>query len=150
MQKVTPFLWLEDRAEEAAAFYLAIFDDARQVSMSGRPGSASGVTIELGGQRLVLFNGGPYFRLNEAFSLSIDCDTQAEVDYYWERLTADGGQESQCGWLKDKFGVSWQVVPKVLMRGLSDPDPAVANRVRESMLKMIKLDVAELERAYSG
>ncbi|HNQ99755.1 MAG TPA: VOC family protein, partial [Trueperaceae bacterium] len=131
-------------------FYLAIFDDARQVSMSGRPGSASGVTIELGGQRLVLFNGGPYFRLNEAFSLSIDCDTQAEVDYYWERLTADGGQESQCGWLKDKFGVSWQVVPKVLMRGLSDPDPAVANRVRESMLKMIKLDVAELERAYSG
>lgn len=150
MQKVTPFLWLEDRAEEAAAFYLAIFDDARQVSMSGRPGSASGITIELGGQRLVLFNGGPYFRLNEAFSLSIDCDTQAEVDYYWERLTADGGQESQCGWLKDKFGVSWQVVPKVLMRGLSDPDPAVANRVRESMLKMIKLDVAELERAYSG
>ncbi|MBX3140720.1 MAG: VOC family protein [Trueperaceae bacterium] len=160
MQKVTPFLWFDDQAEEAAAFYLAVFDDARkvsnvvddarQVSLDGRPGKASGITIEVGGQRLFLFNGGPYFKLNEAFSLFIDCGTQAEVDYYWERLTADGGQESQCGWLKDKFGVSWQVVPEVLTRGLSDPDPEVAKRVAASMMTMTKLDVAELERAYAG
>lgn len=143
--KITPFLWYDAPLDEVAAYYRGIFDDFRST-----PHSPLTATWEICGQRLLALNGGPHFRFTEAFSLFLDCEDQAEVDYYWDRLTADGGEESMCGWLKDRYGLSWQVIPKALMRHLSSPDRALADRVTQAMLKMRKLDVAALDRAAAG
>lgn len=155
--KVTPFLWLDTEAEAAANFYVSLFSDAKIVDVarwgagSHYPeGSVMSATIELAGQQYILFNGGPHFQLNESFSLFVSCEDQAEVDHFWNALTSDGGAPSQCGWLKDRFGVTWQIVPKTLMRLLGDIDRAKAGRVMQSMMEMVKLDVAELERAAAG
>lgn len=157
VQKVTPFLWFDSQAEEAAALYVSIFPNARVVQTTrvpdapGQPGRAMTVVFELDGVRFIALNGGPHFKFNEAVSFLVRCATQAEVDDYWEKLGA-GGDESarRCGWLKDKFGVSWQIVPDRLMELLADPDPAKAARTTQAMLQMSKLDIAELERAHGG
>ena len=155
--KITPFLWFDKNAEEAANFYVSVFKNAKINKVSRypegsgyEPGTASVVDLELDGQRVMLINGGPHFKLDEAFSFSIDCADQAEVDYYWERLLAGGGVESQCGWLKDKFGLSWQVTPRRLIELTTSDDKAQNNRVFQAMMKMKKIDVAELERAAKG
>lgn len=152
--KVTPFLWFEKDAEAAANFYVSLFANSRVVDVArwskGSPfpeGTAMSVTFELAGQQYIAFNGGPHFKLNEALSLFVSCEDQAEVDHVWNALTADGGSPSQCAWLKDKFGVSWQIVPKALGRLLSDKDSARASRAMQAMMKMTKIDIAELERA---
>jgi predicted 3-demethylubiquinone-9 3-methyltransferase (glyoxalase superfamily) len=152
MSKITPFLWFDNQAEEAAVLYTSIFKNSRinNVSRTGPDGQVMIVSFELDGQAVTALNGGPLFPFTEAFSFSVDCEDQAEVDYYWQRLLADGGQESQCGWLKDKFGLSWQIVPRALGELMSDPDPVKSQRVMEAMLKMVKLDVAGLQRASAG
>jgi predicted 3-demethylubiquinone-9 3-methyltransferase (glyoxalase superfamily) len=149
MQKVTPFLWFDTQAEEAANYYVGIFKNSRIVSIqrSGDNGPVSGVTFELDGETLMGFNGGPQFKFTEAISLFVNCTDQAEVDYFWEKLTAGGGTPSRCGWLKDKYGVSWQIIPESLSMLLGDPDPAIASRVLQAMLEMSKIDVAGLEAA---
>jgi len=153
MPKVTPFLWFDTESEPAAELYISVFPNSRilEVTRYGSAGPreeglAMTVSFELEGQRVVALNGGSDFKLNEAFSLSIDCDDQNEVDYYWEKL-GEGGEHGPCGWLKDRFGLSWQVVPKRLPELLSDPDREKAQRVMAAMLKMGKIEVAELERA---
>ena len=155
--KVTPFLWLDTQAEAAANFYVSLFADAKIVDVArwgaGSPypeGSVMSATVDLAGQQYILFNGGPHYQLNESFSLFVSCEDQAEVDHFWNALVADGGAPIQCGWLKDRFGVTWQIVPKALMRLLGDKDRAKAGRVMQSMMEMVKLDVAELERAAAG
>jgi len=154
--KISPNLWFDTEAEEAAAFYTSVFDDSRVVNTTlypeGSPGEAGTVMtveFELAGQRFVGINGGPQFTFDEAVSFEIQCEDQAEVDYFWEKLT-DGGEESQCGWLKDRFGLSWQVVPSGMDEVFSDPDPERAQRAMQAMLKMSKLDIAELRRAADG
>lgn len=157
-QKITPCLWFENNnAEEAVDFYTAIFDDAKVVSVSRYPeggplpaGTLMSATFELAGQQFMALNGGPHDTFNDAISLFVDCETQEEVDRYWDAFLESGGTPTQCGWLKDHFGVSWQIVPAALMRYLNDPDPQKARRVTEAMLKMVKLDVAELTAAYEG
>ena len=151
--KITPFLWFDTQAEEAASFYTSIFRNSKIVSVTrygdagpGPKGSMQTIAFELEGLRFTALNGGPHFKFNEAVSFVIHCDTQEEVDTYWSRLTA-GGQEVQCGWLKDKFGLSWQIVPKALFELLQNPDPARRNRVMQAMFKMKKLDIAGLENA---
>jgi len=153
MPKVTPFLWFDTESEPAAELYTSVFPNSRilEVTRYGpagprEEGLAMTVSFELEGQRVVALNGGSDFKLNEAFSLSIDCDDQNEVDYYWESL-GEGGEHGPCGWLKDRFGLSWQVVPKRLPELLSDPDREKAQRVMAAMLKMGKIEVAELEQA---
>ena len=155
--KVTPFLWFEKDAEAAANFYVSLFADSKIIDVArwskGSPypeGTAMSVTVDIASQQYILFNGGPHFKLTEATSLFVSCEDQAEVDRYWNALTADGGSPSQCGWLKDKFGVSWQIIPKALGRLLSDQDSAKAGRAMQAMMKMTKIDVAELERAAAG
>jgi predicted 3-demethylubiquinone-9 3-methyltransferase (glyoxalase superfamily) len=155
MTKVTPFLWFDTQAEEAAKFYVSIFRNSKIVNVArygeagpGPKGSVMTVQFELDGQPFIALNGGPHFKFNESISFSVDCKTQDEVDEYWNKLTA-GGQESQCGWLKDKYGLSWQINPTVLGEMLSDPDPEKAKRVMGAMLKMKKIDIAELKKAYS-
>ena len=158
MSKITPCLWFDGQAEEAAAFYTSIFPEGRIVGVhrspgdtpSGPEGSVLTVDFELAGQPFIGLNGGPDFTFNEAISLSIECEDQAEVDRYWEALTADGGEPSVCGWLKDRFGVSWQVVPKIMPELLNSSDRAGAARALEAMLGMTKLDVARLREAYEG
>lgn len=157
MQKISPFLWFDTQAEEAANFYVSIFENSRIGKITrygdagpGPKGSVMTVELELAGQSFIALNGGPHFRFNEAVSFSVDCRSQEEVDRYWEQLTADGGQESQCGWLKDKYGLSWQINPTILGQLLSDPDPARANRVMQAMLQMKKIDIATLQRAAAG
>jgi predicted 3-demethylubiquinone-9 3-methyltransferase (glyoxalase superfamily) len=145
MQKITPFLWLESGAEDAAQFYASVFPNAEILSTSAKM-----TTVRLEGQVLHLLNGGPHFKLSPAFSLFVHCETQADIDTLWDKLTADGGKESRCGWLEDKYGVSWQLVPPKLPAQLQDPDPARAKRVMEVMLTMNKLDIAALQRAYDG
>ena len=153
MQKITPCLWFDTEGEEASQFYTSVFSNSRIVETT-RYGSAGPrdegtvmtVLFELDGQRFMALNGGPDFKFNEAISFSVDCETQEEVDAYWNALT-DGGEEGPCGWLKDRYGVSWQIVPKVLGELISDPDQAKAQRVMAAMLKMGKIEVAELERA---
>jgi predicted 3-demethylubiquinone-9 3-methyltransferase (glyoxalase superfamily) len=153
MQKITPCLWFDTDGEEAAQFYTSVFPSSRIVEVA-RYGSAGPrtegtvmtVLFELDGQRFVALNGGPDFTFSEAISFQVDCETQEEVDGYWSAL-ADGGEEGPCGWLKDRFGVSWQIVPKVLGELISDPDQAKAQRVMAAMLKMGKIEIAELERA---
>jgi predicted 3-demethylubiquinone-9 3-methyltransferase (glyoxalase superfamily) len=154
MQKITTFLWFDDQAEEAAKFYTSIFKNAKIGTVSrygdGAPrpkGTAMVVTFQLAGQEFMALNGGPLFKFTEAISLLVSCETQEEVDEYWEKLTA-GGQESQCGWLKDKYGLSWQIVPTALGKLLSDPDPEKSQRVMKAMLQMKKIDVKRLQQAY--
>lgn len=154
MQKITPFLWFDNQAEEAISFYISIFKGSKigKVSRYGKTfpdkeGQVMSATFELFGQEFMALNGGPLFRFNESVSFFVHCEDQREVDYYWERLTADGGQESRCGWLKDRFGLSWQVVPNALAEMLSDKDPEKAGRVLQSMLTMSKIDIKELQRA---
>ncbi len=154
MNKLTTCLCFESQAEEAVKFYTSIFKDSKVTGVvrfgEGGPapaGSVMTMTFEINGQDFLALNGGPTFHFTEAISLVVNCDTQEEVDYYWNRLT-DGGKEVQCGWLTDKFGVSWQVVPRVLAELLQSDDPGKSSRVLEAMLKMIKLDIAELKRAY--
>jgi predicted 3-demethylubiquinone-9 3-methyltransferase (glyoxalase superfamily) len=154
MPKITPFLWFDDQAEEAARFYVSLFDNSRisRITRYGeagpRPkGSVMTVELELDGQKLIALNGGPQYEFTEAISLSVDCETQEEVDEFWEKLSA-GGEEGPCGWLKDKYGLSWQINPRVLGEMLGDPDPAKSSRVMEAMLAMKKIDIAGLRRAY--
>jgi len=153
-QKIKPFLWFDDQAEEAAKFYTSVFNNSRIIKIThygeagpGPAGSVLTVVFQLEGQEFIALNGGPHFKFTEAISFSIDCKSQDEVDYFWERLT-EGGEESQCGWLKDKYGLSWQVNPTVLGEMLADADPAKANRVMQAMLNMKKIDIAALQRAY--
>ena len=153
MQKITTFLWFDNNAEEAINFYCSIFPDAQRLSETrcgeagpGPKGSLLTASFQLAGQEFAALNGGPMFKFNEAVSLVVNCTSQAEVDHYWEKLSA-GGQIQQCGWLKDQFGLSWQIVPTVLPQLLSHPDPAKAGRVIQAMLQMKKLDLATLEAA---
>ena len=161
MQKITPFLWFEGEAENAAKFYISIFKNSKigrilrysqevaEVSESGQAiGSVLTIEFEIDGQEFVALNGGPQFQFNESVSFVVNCETQKEVDYYWEKLTADGGQESACGWLKDKFGVSWQITPTILIDMLHDRDAEKAGRVMHAMLQMKKIDIAKLKAAY--
>jgi predicted 3-demethylubiquinone-9 3-methyltransferase (glyoxalase superfamily) len=158
MQKITPFLWFDHQADEAAKFYTTVFKKSKlgrilrygeeAAKTTGRPvGSVLTIEFEIEGQKFVALNGGPIFKFNESISFVVNCETQEEVDYFWERLTADGGQESQCGWLKDKFGVSWQVVPTVLIDMLHDKDSGKSERVMQAMLQMKKIDIGKLKEA---
>ena len=158
MQKITPFLWFDDSAEEAVTYYVSVFKNARignvarygkeSAAVSGRPeGSAMTVPFELDGQAFVALNGGPHFKISEAVSFVVNCESQDEVDYYWDKLSA-GGEPSRCGWLKDKFGLSWQVVPSLLGKYLGDKDPLKAKRVMDAMLGMNKIDMELLKQAY--
>jgi len=151
MKKITPFLWFDDQAEEAMNFYTSTFKNSKVLGVSRGPdGKAQSVNFELEGQELIGFNAGPEFKFNEAISLFVNCKDQVEVDELWNKLTADGGEESQCGWLKDKFGLSWQIIPSALGQYLGDPDPAKAQRAMQAMLKMRKIIIADLEQAYEG
>ena len=160
LQRITPFLWFDGQAEEAAKFYVSIFKNSRVVSTSrydeeasrvaGRPkGSVMTVAFELDGQEFTALNGGPLFKFTEATSFVVNCETQREVDHFWDKLSA-GGEEVQCGWLKDRFGVSWQVVPTILSQLLAGADPEKSRRAMSAMLKMKKLDIDSLKRAYDG
>ncbi|MFN8674832.1 MAG: VOC family protein [Thermomicrobiales bacterium] len=151
-QKITPFLWFNDNAEEAATFYVSVFPNSKltDVARMGEGGPALTVVFTLDGEDFVGLNGGPVHAFTEAVSFVIDCETQAEVDRYWETLTADGGQPGDCGWLKDRFGLSWQVVPRRLPELLTDPDPARAQRAMQAMMQMHKIDIATLEAAANG
>ncbi len=157
MKKITPFLWFDTQAEEAMNFYTSVFKNSKVVGVSrygdagpGPKGSVMTATFELNGQEFTALNGGPVdFGFTEAISFYVDCESQQEVDYLWERLT-EGGEPGPCGWLKDKYGVSWQIVPSALTEMLGDKDPAKSQRVMQAMLKMGKLNVAELRRAYEG
>ena len=145
---ITPFFWFDGQAEEAAAFYCSIFKDSRITSKSPGPnGKPMTVAFELNGRPFVALNGGPQFKFTEAISMMITCETQAELDSYWEQLLSGGGQESMCGWLKDRFGLSWQVVPAGLGKLMSQPDPEKSQRVMKALLSMRKLIIADLERA---
>ncbi|WP_437733806.1 VOC family protein [Sorangium sp. So ce1335] len=153
-QKIKTFLWFDNNAEEAVRLYTSLFKDARILQElrrgdagPGPKGSLLSVDFELQGQQFVAMNGGPHHKFNEAISISVTCETQAEVDALWSKLTADGGSEGPCGWLKDRFGLSWQIVPSALLRLLQHPDPARAARVMQAMRQMKKLDIARLEEA---
>ena len=149
MNKITPFLWFDTQAEEAMNFYVSIFKDAKVLGVTPGPnGSAMTVNFELEGQQFIGLNAGPQFKFNEAISFLVNCETQAEVDELWDALTADGGEESMCGWLKDKYGLSWQIIPTRLGQLLNDPDPEKAGRVMQAMLKMNKIDIQALQQAY--
>ncbi len=160
MQKITPFLWFNDNAEEAANFYASIFKDSKigriarygeeAAEKTGRPnGSVMTIEFELEGQRFVGLNGGPMFKFTEAVSFVVNCETQKEVDYFWEKLS-EGGEKSRCGWLTDRFGLSWQVVPTVLIDMMHDKDPGKSQRVMEAVLQMDKIDISKLKRATEG
>lgn len=143
MNKITPFLWFDNQAEEAAKFYVSLFENARILEVTPMI-----TTFEIDGQRVMALNGGPEYKFTEAFSFFVDCKTQEEVDDLWSKLTADGGKEDQCGWLKDKYGLSWQIVPQALMELMGDPDPEKSKRVVDAMLQMRKIDIAGLKQAY--
>ena len=150
MQKVTPFLWFDDNAEEAMQFYTSILPSSRIVSSRRGPdGKFFTGTFELDGQEFMALNGGPHFKFTEAISLFVRCATQDEVDDLWRKLS-DGGEESQCGWLKDRYGLSWQIIPNALEELLGDPDPEKAGRVMQAMLQMGKIDIEKLKEAYEG
>ncbi|MBO3747918.1 VOC family protein [Streptosporangiaceae bacterium NEAU-GS5] len=158
MQKITTYLWFDNQAEEAATFYTSLFADSRILDVQrygeggpGPAGTAMIVTFEVAGQRFLALNGGQAgFSFSEAISLYVDCADQAEVDRLWDGLTADGGEEGSCGWLKDKYGLSWQIIPAALPRLMSDPDPVKAGNVMQAMLKMSKIQVPELQAAYDS
>ena len=154
MQKISPFIWFDNNGEEAMTFYLSVFKDSKTIRVArippGGPGTEGAflvATIQLEGQEVTMMNGGPGHPLTDAFSLTVNCSSQEEVDYYWEKLLAGGGQEIACGWLKDRFGLFWQVTPIMLPQLLADPDRAKAGRVMQAMMKMIKLDIGVLEAA---
>ena len=154
MQKITPFLWFDDKAEEAMNFYISIFKNSHALTITrngecgpGPKGTVMTAHFSLDGQEFIALNGGPEFNFTPAISFAVNCDTQAEVDELWTKLSA-GGKEVQCGWLQDKYGVSWQIVPRILGELLSDPDEAKAQRVMQAMLQMIKIDIEGLRRAY--
>jgi predicted 3-demethylubiquinone-9 3-methyltransferase (glyoxalase superfamily) len=154
MQKITPFLWFDTQAETAAKFYVSIFKNSRIVDITrygeagpGPKGSVMIVRFELDGREFIGLNGGPQFRFTEAVSFSVDCDTQEEVDEFWNKLS-EGGEQGPCGWLKDKYGLSWQINPNILGRMLNDPDPGKSKRVMEAMLTMGKIDINTLQQAY--
>ena len=153
MEKITPFLWFDNQAEEAATFYVSVFKNSKVLGVTrygeagpGHRGSAMTVRFELDGQKFIALNGGPHFKFTEAISFSVDCKTQEDVDEFWQKLSA-GGNEGQCGWLKDKYGLSWQINPTILGELLSDPNPEKSTRVMEAMLKMKKIDIARLKQA---
>jgi predicted 3-demethylubiquinone-9 3-methyltransferase (glyoxalase superfamily) len=161
MQKITPFLWFDHQAEEAAKFYTSVFknskvgrilryDEATAKAAGGPVGSVLTIEFEIEGQKFTALNGGPQFKFNESVSFVVYCQTQDEVDYFWQKLTADGGQESECGWLRDKFGLSWQVTPTVLIDMLHDKDPKKSGRVMNAMMQMQKIDISKLKAAYAG
>jgi predicted 3-demethylubiquinone-9 3-methyltransferase (glyoxalase superfamily) len=156
MQLITPFLWFDNNAEEAMNFYVSVFKNSRVGRVTrygeagpGPAGSVMTVEFELDGQKFVGLNGGPHFKFTEAVSFTVRCETQEEIDYYWDKLS-EGGQTSRCGWLKDKFGLSWQVEPRILGDLMTDKDPEKAKRVMEAMLKMDKIDIEPIKRAYQG
>src|SRR5882762_6746645 len=156
IQKISPFLWFDQQAEEAARFYISIFPNSAVRGITrytdagpGPKGSVMTVAFELDGQQFTALNGGPIFKFTEAISLVVNCETQGDVDHFWEKLSA-GGQEVQCGWLKDRFGVSWQVVPTILIEMLHDKDPEKSKRVMAAMLKMTKISIERLKHAYEG
>lgn len=155
MQKITPFLWFDDKAEEAANFYISIFKNSKMGTVTrygdagpGKKGSVMSVTFQLEGQDFFALNGGPLFKFTEAISFFVNCKTQEEVDDLWEKLSA-GGQKSQCGWLKDRYGLSWQIVPTALSEMLRDKDPQKSQRVMKAMLQMTKIDIQKLKDAYN-
>src|SRR3989442_12687406 len=155
-QKITPFLWFDNNAEQAAQFYTSIFKNSKILNVSrygdagpGPKGSVMVVNFQLEGQQFTALNGGPLFKFSEAFSFVVNCETQKEIDEYWNKLTSGGGKESKCGWLKDKFGFSWQIVPTAL-GSLMSGDPKKANRVMQALFQMKKLDIATLEQAAEG
>lgn len=157
MQKIKTYLWFDNNAEEAANFYTSIFKSSKVLDVMrygdagpGPKGAAMLVTFQLEGQEFIALNGGPQFKFTEAISLLVDCKSQEEVDELWEKLTADGGSPSACGWLKDKFGLSWQIVPTVLIEMLKDKDPEKSKRVMEAMLQMSKIDIGKLKEAYNA
>ena len=161
MQKITPMLWFDGKAEEAANFYVSLFkdskigdilryDEASAQAAGGKVGSVLTIEFELEGQKFVGLNGGPQFKFTEAVSFVINCDTQEEVDKFWNKLTADGGEESQCGWLKDKYGLSWQVTPTILVDMINDKNPAKAKAAMEAMMQMKKIDIPTLQKAYDA
>jgi predicted 3-demethylubiquinone-9 3-methyltransferase (glyoxalase superfamily) len=157
MTAITPCLWFDTQALEAAEFYVSVFKNSKLGKVSyygdGAPlpkGTVLTVTFTLNGQEFMALNGGPVFKFTEAVSLIVNCETQAEIDDYWAKLTADGGQEVQCGWLKDKYGLSWQIIPTSLGKMLADKDAVKANRVFQALRPMVKLDVKQLEQAYQG
>jgi predicted 3-demethylubiquinone-9 3-methyltransferase (glyoxalase superfamily) len=156
MQKITPFLWFNNQAEEAANFYVSIFKNAKINHIArygdagpGPKGSVMVVSFQLEGQQFTALNGGPQFKFTEAVSFVVDCKSQEEVDHFWGKLSA-GGETQQCGWLKDKYGLSWQIIPAVLMQLVSDPDPEKSNRVMRAMMQMTKIDIAKLQQAAAG
>lgn len=155
-QKITTFLWYDNQAEEAVNFYVSVFKNSKIGDIArygdtgpGPKGSVMTVEFQLAGQQFTALNGGPHFKFTEAISLVVNCDTQEEVDEYWEKLS-EGGQKVQCGWLKDKYGLSWQIVPRILTELLKDKDPEKANRVMQAVMQMTKLDIAKLKAAYEG
>jgi predicted 3-demethylubiquinone-9 3-methyltransferase (glyoxalase superfamily) len=157
MPKISPFLWFDTQAEDAAKFYVSVFPGSKITKVShygeggpGPKGSVMVVEFVLDGQTVLALNGGPQFKFNEAVSLNVECKDQAEVDRYWKALSAGGGEEGPCGWLKDKFGLSWQVNPTILTEMLDDPDPKKARRVMDAMMKMKKIEIPILKKAYDG
>ena len=148
IQKITPFLWFDNQAEEAANFYTAIFQNSNIERVSRNGEQVMAVSFLLEGQKFSALNGGPMFKFNPAVSFMVSCSDQAEVDFFWDKLTADGGEESRCGWLKDKFGLSWQIIPEALPRLLSDPDPAVAKYAMAAMLQMQKIEIDKLTQIH--
>ena len=155
MQRITPFLWFDNNAEEAANFYVSVFKNAKLLNVArygdagpGPKGTVMTAEFELDGQKFVALNGGPRFKFTEAISFVVNCESQQEIDYFWNKLT-EGGQESVCGWLKDKFGVSWQIVPTALSKMFSDPDAQKSQRVMKAMLQMKKIDLPALQKAYN-
>lgn len=156
MRKITPFLWFDNQLEEAMNFYVSLFDDSQilqvsryEVDAPESPGKVLTATFRLAGQEIMALNGGPHFKFNEAISLFVNCETQEEVDTLWDKLS-DGGEVQQCGWLKDRYGLSWQIVPTALGEMLGDPDPKKVQSVMQAMLQMMKIDIATLRRAYNA
>lgn len=156
MQKITPFLWFDNKAEEAMNFYVSVFKNSKNVSITrygeagpGAKGTVMTARFLIEGQEFVALNGGPVFTFTPAISFVVNCETQEEVDRLWEKLS-EGGEKQQCGWLKDKFGVSWQIIPRVLVEMLNDPDPVKSQRVMKAMLPMGKIDIKKLKQAYNG
>ncbi|HKR15297.1 MAG TPA: VOC family protein [Pyrinomonadaceae bacterium] len=157
MQRITPFLWFDNNAEEAMNFYVSIFPNSKALRVTrygdGGPGPAGTVMtvdFELDGEEFVGLNGGPKDKFNWAVSFVVNCETQEEVDYYWEKLSADGGEKSRCGWVKDKFGLWWQVTPTILTEMIGDKDPEKTNRVMQAMMKMDKIEIEPIKQAYAG
>ena len=151
MGRITPFLWYDGTVEEAMNLYRSAFPESKVLNTSRGPdGSVMSATFELEGQQLIAFNGGPHYSFTPAVSMSVSCETQAEIDELWAKLLAGGGKETQCGWLQDRFGLSWQIIPSILPKLLSDPDRAKAGRAMNAMLRMTKIDIAALERAAGG